>query len=148
MKININQTDTSFTIAFDYSNLIVGSYIPFIWDLNTNLWNDEGRLWSYDENSNFYVKLVSQYTHQEYIFNGVVNITNDRYTEATFSIENNFIADADDGFYYTYFVTDGPEINDAVVIYETLSYVEIQGKKPTFISNISDNETRQIIYAD
>lgn len=171
MKIELNTGDTSFKLAFDYPNLVVGTYIPFIWNLNTKLWNNEGRLWNYNLNSGFYLKLVSVYTHKEYTFSGSVNETNNRYTEATFNlyngddefgivdtewgVENNewdykgedfILADADDGFYYAYFVVE--DQNEAVVIYENMIYIEIEGRKPTFISNISNNETRQIIYAD
>lgn len=175
MKIDLQQNQTNFTVAFDYPNLVVGTYIPFIWDLNTNLFNTEGRLWNYSSLGNFYVKFISQYTHKEYRFYGSVDFTNNRYTQATFysfdEIENifwqlsndfwnenefnweyevnlnTFINEADSGFYYTYFVVEN-DLGEGVVIYETLTNIQIEGKEPTFISNITDNETRQIIYAN
>lgn len=171
MKVSLTQSQVDFTLAFDYPNLIVGNYIPFLWDLNTNLWNNEGRLWNYTGQDNFYIKLVSQYTHKEYILYGDIDLTNNRYTQATFDVwiggdyddidedwdtseidweykGDTFILEgADDGFYYTYFIIES-DSQEAVVIYETLTYITIEGNKPTFISNISDNEDRKIIYAN
>jgi hypothetical protein len=172
MRIKITPDLIDFQLAFDYPNLVVGNYIPFLWNLNTNIWNNEGRLWSYTKRDNFYIKLISQYTHKEYILYGNVDFTNNRYTQATFDLysdddefdeidnfwneeqnewdykgENYMLEGADDGFYYTYFILEG-ESGEAVVIYENLTYLSLEGNKPTFISNISDNETRQIIYAN
>lgn len=172
MKLTLGLTQSTVDIAFDYSNLVLGTYIPFIWNLNTNKYNLEGRLWNYSLTSNFYLKLVSQYTHKEYIWNAQILTTNDRYTEARFSDllgfgdddweDNNLNweeVDIDwdftrniglatketDGFFYGYYITENG--SDAVCIHETLFYIEITGKKETFTSMITNNENREIIYA-
>jgi hypothetical protein len=172
MKLTLGLTQSTIDIAFDYSNLVLGTYIPFIWNLNTNKYNLEGRLWNYQLTSNFYLKLVSQYTHIEYFWAGEVLLTNNRYTEARFTgllgqddpnwntITENF-EDVDinweqsdniglatketDGFFYGYYITDNG--TDAVCIHETLFNIEITGKKTTFTPMITDNENREIIYA-
>jgi hypothetical protein len=172
MRIKITPDLVDIQLSFDYPNLVLGNYIPFIWNLNTNVFNEENRLWNYTIRDNFYIKLVSQYTHKEYILYGDVDFTNSRYTQGTFDLyegddkfdevdsewdleENNWeykgedyvLEGADDGFYYTYFVLES-DSQEAVVIYETLSYLSIEGNKPTFIENTTNNDTRQIIYAD
>jgi hypothetical protein len=148
MKLTLGSTQSTIDIAFDYSNLVLDTYVPFIWNLNTNKYNLEGRLWNYTGTSNFYLKLVSQYTHKEYIWNGQILLTNVRYTEALFTIPtgNTGLATKEtDGFFYGYYVLD--DGIDAVCIHETLFNIEISGKKTTFTPMITDNENREIIYA-
>ena len=173
MKFNLGITQSSIDISFDYPNLIVGSFIPFIWNLNTKKFNLEGRVWNYSGSDNFYLKLVSQYTHKEYIWNGEVLTTNNRFTNARFEplfgledIEWDYnindweveIIDWDttdgiglaseetDGFFYCYFIIE-PAVGDPICIYENLAYIEIAGKRTTFTPMITNNEDREIIYA-
>ena len=173
MKFNLGITQSSIDISFDYPNLNVATQIPFIWNLNTNKYNLEGRIWNFNYTDLFYLKLVSQYTHKEFIWPGVVNLTNNRYSQATFTIpigdndviwelntnfwENedqlweytdpgNLQTTQDSGFYNMYFVLE--DLNSvAVCIYEQLAYIEIEGRKTIFTPLITNNENREIIYA-
>lgn len=149
MKFNLGITQSSIDISFDYPNLVVGSFIPFIWNLNTRKFNLEGRVWNYTGTDNFYLKLVSQYTHQDYIWDGDVLTTNDRFTEAEFTnISGTYsLANTEtDGFFYCYFIIE-PVGGDPLCIYENLAYIQIEGKRTTFTPMITNNEDREIIFA-
>lgn len=172
MKFNLGITQSSIDISFDYPNLVLDTYIPFIWNLNTKKYNNEGRLWNYSQSDNFYLKLVSIYTHKEYYWNGDILTTNNRYTEARFQTlgfddiewqdnqdqwENETLnweftddigvaSEETDGFFYCYFIIE-PSVGDPLCIYENLAYIQIEGKRTTFTPMITNNEDREIIFA-
>lgn len=143
MKIDIKQSDLSVDITIDYPNLVAGNYIPFLWDLNTNLWNDEMRFWDYSGTETIFVRFINQYTNKVSDMPTTILFSNSRYTELNILIDSDFKLQ-DDGFYNTYlFITDN---SDSVVLMEWVSYIDIEGRKPQHKSFNPENEGRKIKY--